>query len=145
MTIEEAHNGGIASAHSRFEQMTGKQYQLHTHRIYCWEKFLVGRRFSEEDITKVVQYLQSEIAAKRAYPPQLWFNNLIEQPDRFEEYLGDAKAKARNALPAKTDRDAVLEATGRTDRQKPLNVISMNDRVKWHLENMRKAVSENKI
>lgn len=141
MTIEEAHKGGIASAHSAFERLTGKQYQLHTHRVYCWEKFLIGRKFSEADIEKVVRYLQGEIATKRAFPPQLWFANLIEQPDKFEEYLGDAKAKARNALPARTDRESVLESAGmKKETSSQINVISMNDRVRWHLDEMRKAI-----
>lgn len=142
MTIEQAHQGGIANAHSCFERLTGKQYQLHTHRMWCWEKFLVARKFSEADIEKVVRYLQTEIAAKRAYPPQLWFANLIEQPDKFEEYLGDARAKARNALPARTDKDSVLEATGRCKpcAERKASMVSMNDRVRWHLEEMRKAI-----
>lgn len=140
MTIEQAHQSGIASAHTVFECLTGKRYQLHTHRIWHWEKFLVARHFTEADIETVVKYLQSEMAAKRAYPPQLWFVNLIEQPDKFEEYLGDAKAKARNAIPAKTNREAVLESIGRVAKKQEDGVITMNERVQWHLLQMRKAV-----
>lgn len=145
MTIEQATQSGIASAHAAFERLTGKRYQLHTHRIWHWEKFLVIRKFTEADIEAVVKYLQGEIATKRAYPPQLWFVNLIEQPDKFEEYLGDAKAKARNAIPAKTNRDAVLEAAGRP-ACKPCSsgVVNLNERVQWHLLQMRKAVNEQK-
>lgn len=144
MTIEEAHNGGIASAHATFERLTGKQYMLHTARMFAWEKFLVRRKFAVEDIGVVVKHLQGEVAARRAFAPQLWFVNLIEDTDRFEEYLGEAKAKTRNALPAITSRDVVLETSGRPrqSRQTEINVISMNDRVKWHLENMRKTINE---
>jgi hypothetical protein len=142
MTVEEANISGIAVAHEAFERLTGKQYMLHPARKFAWEKFLVVRRFTVEDIGVVVKYLQEEIAAKRAYPPQLWWNNLIEQPDRFEEYLNDAKAKNRNAVPVKTNKDVVLEVSGRPreSKQSEINVISMNDRVKWHLEQMRKAI-----
>lgn len=143
MTIEQAHKDGIASAHTRFEQLTGKQYQLHSARMFAWEKFLVRRRFNEEDLTVVVRYLQKEIAAGKTFPPVLWFNNLIEAPDKFEEYLNDAKAKARNAIVPKTDKDFVLEAVGRTiQRKKDISVISMNERVRWHLDNMRKTIND---
>lgn len=146
MTIEEAHNGGIVSAHAKFEQLTGKQYQLHMARKFAWEKFLVRRKFSEDDMTIVVRYLQKEIREGRTFPPVLWFNNLIEETDKFEEYLNDAKAKARNAQPAKTDRDSVLEATGRCKpcEQRQEGLVKMDERVQWHLNNMRKAISETK-
>lgn len=144
MTIEQAHKDGIASAHTRFEQLTGKQYQLHTARMFAWEKFLVRRRFNEEDLAVVVRYLQKEIAAGKTFPPVLWFNNLIETPDKFEEYLNDAKAKARNAIAPKTDRDSVLEATGRCKpcEQKRGGLVKMDDRVRWHLDNMRKTIND---
>lgn len=144
MTIEQAHQDGIASAHARFEQLTGKQYQLHTARMFAWEKFLVRRRFNEEDLTVVVRYLQKEIAAGKTFPPVLWFNNLIEVPDKFEEYLNDAKAKARNALAPKTDRDSVLEATGRCKpcEQKQGGLVKMDERVRWHLDNLRRAIDK---
>lgn len=141
MTIEQAHKDGIASAHCRFEQLTGKQYQLHTARMFAWEKFLVRRKFNEEDLTIVVRYLQKEIAAGKTFPPVLWFNNLIEAPDKFEEYLNDAKAKARNTVPPKTDRDSVLEATGRCKpcEQRQDGLVKMDERVQFHLDQMRKA------
>lgn len=141
MTIEEAHHGGIASAHEAFERLTGRKYMLHHHRIFAWEKFLVRRKFTVEDIGIVVRHLQREVADKKAFLPQLWFSNVIEDTDRFEEYLNDAKARKRNALPPNTDRDSVLEATGRKEKQcDQINAISMSDRVKWHLENMRKTI-----
>lgn len=141
MTIEESHAGGIAEAHNAFEKLTGKQYMLHTARMFAWEKFLVRRKFTVEDIEIVVKHLQGEIAAKRAFPPQLWFNNLIEDTDRFEEHLNEARAKNRNAVAFKTERDRVLEASGRPRVSKSeINVISMNDRVKWHLEQLRNAI-----
>lgn len=141
MTIEEAHHGGIASAHEAFERLTGRKYMLHHHRIFAWEKFLVRRKFTVEEIGVVVKYLQGEVAANRAFPPQLWFNNMIEQADRFEEYLNDARAKMRNAKPVKTGKDSVLEATGRPmAKEVRMSTVSMSDRVKWHLENMRKAI-----
>lgn len=142
MTIEQAHKDGIASAHCRFEQLTGKQYQLHTARMFAWEKFLVKRRFNEEDLTVVVRYLQKEIAAGKTFPPVLWFNNLIEAPDKFEEYLNDAKAKTRNAAPPKTDRDLVLEASGLQEYHQPKQIVKMDARVKWHLEQMREAIKK---
>lgn len=142
MTIEEANQGGgIASAHAAFERLTGKQYMLHTARIFAWEKFLVRRKLTVEDIGIVVKHLHGEVAAKKAFPPQLWFSNLIEQPDRFEEYLNDAKAKTRNAAPPKTDRDSVLEATGRCKpcEQRQGGLVGMSERVQYHLDQMRKA------
>lgn len=144
MTIEQAHQGGIASAHAAYEKLTGNQCQLTTHRIWCWEKFLVGRKFTSADMETVVKYLHGEVAANRAYLPQLRLYNLIDpdQLDRFEAYLNEARAKKRNAAPVKTNRDAVLEGSGRPRvRKSEINVISMNERVKWHLEEMRKAVS----
>lgn len=147
MTIEEAHAGGIAEAHNAFEKLTGKQYMLHTARMFAWEKFLVRCKFTKHDIALVVKHLQGEVAAKRAFPPQLWFNNLIEDTDRFEEYLNDAKAKQRNAPMVWMDRDSMLHVMGgkadpaRLEKMKD-NVISMNERVRWHLNNMREAIKK---
>lgn len=144
MTIQEAHQGGMTKAHALYERLTGRTLSMHPARMFAWEKFLVVHGFAEADIELVVRYLQTQIREGHNYPAALWFRNTIEDPAKFEELLNDARAKKRNALPARTDKESVLCATGRCPPKKEQPIVSMNERVQWHLLQMRRAVDDNK-
>lgn len=144
MTIQEAHQGGITKAHALYGRVTGRQLALHPARMFAWEKFLVIHKFTETDIELVLHYLQKQIREGNNFPAALWFRNTIEDPIKFEEILNDARARKRNALPARTDKESVQCATGRCRTQREQQIISMNERVQWHLSQMRKAVDDNK-
>lgn len=142
MTIQEAHQGGITKAHALYERLTGRTLSMHPARMFAWEKFLVIHKFTEADIELVLCYLQKQIREGNNFPAALWFRNTIEDPAKFEELLNDARARKRNALPARTDKESVQCATGRCPIKKEQPIISMNERVRWHLERMRKIVNE---
>lgn len=144
MTIQEAHQGGITKAHALYGRVTGRQLALHPARMFAWEKFLVVHKFTEGDIEMVLHYLQKQIREGNNFPAALWFRNTIEDPIKFEELLNDARARKRNALPAKTDKDNVLCATGRCPPSSKVPIVTMNERVQWHLNQMRKATNETK-
>lgn len=142
MTIQEAHQSGISKAHALYERLTNRQLILHPARMFAWEKFLVVHRFAEADIELVIRYLQNQIREGHNFPAALWFRNTIEDPTKFEELLNDARARKRNAIPVQTNRESILAATGRVAKKQEAGIITINERVRWHLEQMRRIVNE---
>lgn len=140
MTIQEAHQGGISKAHALYERLTGRQLTLHPARMFAWEKFLAVHKFTEGDIELVIRYIQNQIREGRNFPAALWFRNTIEDPVKFEEILNDARARKRNTPAPQTDKERVLCSTGRCPPSKKTPVVTMNERVQWHLDQMRKAI-----
>lgn len=79
---------------------------------FDWRKHRPDEPFTEADLRAVVKYRRGLIAQGRQFDACLKFGYLIGRPDRFEEDL----AMVRAAPKPKTDREAVLEASGRPAR-----------------------------
>lgn len=75
-----------------------------------WLKWRSDQPFTEADLKAVVKYRRGLISRGSQFPACLKFSHLIGRPDFFEEDLAMAKAQPRK----RTDRDEVLEATGRS-------------------------------
>lgn len=91
---------------------------LNAYRVREWFDWLKWREpeaFSIADLRSVVAYRRALIAQNRQFPACLKFSYLVGRPDLFEEDL----SMARNAPPPRTNREMVLEATGRPGRLGP--------------------------
>lgn len=93
------------------------------HDWFDWRKFRgEAQAFTVADLRSVVAYRRALIARGSQYPACLKFSYLVGRPDLFEEDL----SMARNSPLPRTNREAVLEASGRPQErpgtQKPLKL-----------------------
>lgn len=79
------------------------------HDWWNWLKWRPEQPFAPTDLARVVSYRRKLITAKSQFPACLKFSYLIGRPDLFEEDLSMALAAPK----PKSDRDKVLEASGR--------------------------------
>lgn len=106
----------INSVHKVFVELTGMPLVLTMGRIFIYEQWLL--QFTEADLRIVVPYIKKGIKAGRRQPGALKFSNLIENPARFEEDLGMAKAESRRPV-IDRERSSVLKSTGRPATEMP--------------------------
>lgn len=103
----------INSLHLKFNALVPEcACVLNMYREHEWWEWLKWREhlpFTEEDLRTVVDYRRKLISERRQFPACLKFSYLICRPDMFEEDLSMAKARPK----PKTDRESVLEASGR--------------------------------
>ena len=83
------------------------------HEWWEWLRWRPDQPFTEADLRLVVAYRRRLLAQGRQFPACMRFGYLIGRPDLFEEDLAMALAHHK---PARTDREAVLEASGRPQR-----------------------------
>lgn len=122
-------NIDLERLHADYVKFTGLDIRLTATRESTWAEWLRFRRhdpFTSEDLELVVKYLKKEIKAGHRFPPSLFFNKLIGNPDYFEEDLAMAKVKARKP---KVDRGkaAVLKATGRDPNPPSGKTVSVGE------------------
>lgn len=118
----------IISLHTRYESLSGRCVPLTDDKIAAWQGW-VALGYTERDLESVIRYLLAQVKTGKAFVQQLWFRNLIAQPDKFQEHLNDAR----------TIRTIKTEATkGRPLAYPPYSIESMT-RVKYHCDLMRKA------
>lgn len=101
----------IHEAHAAFCTATGQQLRLgigEYSREIAWARFL-SAGFTAADVLLVVTHLQRKIREGERRIGALRFSNLIEPLERFEEELSLAKAEQRNAKPAPTPRERVIQ------------------------------------
>jgi hypothetical protein len=109
------------------------------HEWWQWLKWRADEPFNATDLATVVNYRRKLIAAKSQFPACLKFSYLVGRPDLFEEDLSMARAAPK----PKSDRDSVLEASGRTtEKEKPVKTAgplsaSVLNRAQF-LDSMRK-------
>lgn len=107
-SIMTQHNFG--SLHQRYCSLTGLQVKLNIFRALSWERWS-AHGWSQVDLEDVIAHL------RRTQPDRIWFLRmagfrcLIEDCERFEGYLSEARALAR--VPKPTPRDRILQASGR--------------------------------
>lgn len=102
----------ILLLHKEFCQETGMELRLglgEYSRERAWHEFHKAG-FTAEDLRLVIRHLKKKIKDKERNPGALKFSNLIERPEAFEEELGLAKAEQRNAKPAPTPKERVVQA-----------------------------------
>jgi hypothetical protein len=80
---------------------------------YQWLKWKNHEPFTIEDLRAVIRYRRMLVNEGRQFHPCLRFGNVVGQPDRFEEDLALARTHFKIQ---KTDRDRVIEMSGREPR-----------------------------
>lgn len=89
----------IQQAHSLYCRLTGQRVSLRFDRERLWyELFHAG--FSEDDLQRVIRYLQREIRQGRRNVGALKLSNLL-QLDRFEEDLNISRVQLHAPKPPK--------------------------------------------
>lgn len=112
----------IARFHAAYEQCTGIQLPLNGafKREYEWGAWM-AHGWTEADLRLVIAYLRRHFSSdwqsgRRDYFfKMVRFSRLISDHEYFEEWLALARAEARNVRLAPTERQRVLEATGRQE------------------------------
>lgn len=87
----------IRELHDHYRARTGFEIMLNMQREKMWWDWCEysAWTWTTQDITRVISYLLSQIRIDKRNEGALKFNNLIGQPDKFEEDLGLAKKAAR--------------------------------------------------
>jgi hypothetical protein len=89
----------IQPAHALYCRLTGQRVSLRFDRERLWyELFHAG--FNEEDLQRVIRYLQKEIREGRRNVGALKLSNLL-QIDRFEEDLNISRVQLYAPKPSK--------------------------------------------
>lgn len=102
----------IEALHTKFCALVPEGACVLMHREHDWWDWREWRKdqpFTVEDLVTVVRYRRALIAKGSQFPACLKFSYLVGRPDLFEEDLSMARAAPK----PKTDRDKVLEASGR--------------------------------
>lgn len=126
--------------HAAYCRLVGCSLSLTMDRMYWWGHWL-ARGWGEPELTLVVESLQKRIRNGERNVGALKWSNLIQQAQRFEEELVEAKALKRNAKPAPNPRDlAVGQLRPRTTENPPETATAKPiGTVDWIAE-LRKAV-----
>jgi hypothetical protein len=89
----------IQQAHALYGRLTGQRVSLRFDRERLWyELFQAG--FNQDDLQRVIRYLQREIREGRRNVGALKLSNLL-QLDRFEEDLNISRVQLYAPQPAK--------------------------------------------
>lgn len=100
----------INDLHAAYESLTGLKLGLTMGRIYAWEVWLT-RGWTAADLQMVVRALVGKAKAQNRQPC-LKFSRIVEDLDRFEEELAEARARHRT-MRTTPDKARVLRASGR--------------------------------
>lgn len=116
----------IQQAHALYGRLTGQRVSLRFDRERLWyEIFRAG--FNEDDIQRVIRYLQREIREGRRNVGALKLSNLL-QPDRFEEDLNISRVQLyapKPSLPVAPPRPAPLSPEeDEAARQRALKILA---------------------
>lgn len=98
--------------HGVYCQLSKRSMTMTTREMYGWQAW-IAKGYKVEDLRLVIAFIQKRIKDGRRFPESLRFHNLIERHDRFADDLLDSRAEANK--PVRTDRQSVLEASGRPD------------------------------
>lgn len=113
----------VKALHASYESRTGYAIRWNHHRERQWSEWCrwADWEWTDADLARVIAYLRSQINAGKRNDGALKFDNLIGQPDRFEEDLNLAKEASKSArvyrpkpatqqAPADTDLPPINEA-----------------------------------
>lgn len=88
----------VRDLHRAYEARTGYTIRWNLHRERQWSEWCSWSdwQWTEADLARVIGYLRGKIQKGERNDGALKFDNLIGQPDRFEEDLNLAKEAAAN-------------------------------------------------
>ncbi len=90
----------VNELHASYNARTGAEIELNMTRERLWGDWLAWRtvKFTPEDLARVIGWLKGKV--RDGWDSRcLAFNKLIGEPDKFEEYLSEAKGAIRPAAP----------------------------------------------
>jgi hypothetical protein len=115
----------IQQAHALYCRLTGQRVSLRFDRERLWyELFHAG--FNEDDLQRVIRYLQREIREGRRNVGALKLSNLL-QPDRFEEDLNISRVQLYAPKPSKSTESRTKSTDPQQDqaaRQRALQILA---------------------
>lgn len=91
----------VNELHESYNARTGAEIELNMVRERLWGEWLAWRtnKFTPEDLARVIGWLKGKI--RDGWDSRcLSFSKLIGEPDKFEEYLSEAKGAIKQAEPA---------------------------------------------
>ncbi len=118
----------IDALHAEYLRLVGGDLTLSMDRIYWWGQWRL-KGWGIEELRLVIGHIQNGIKAKRRNLGALKWSNLIQQIDRYEEEIIEARAEKRNAKPHVTPKERVISqarptiapvAPGTTREAKPV-------------------------
>jgi len=117
----------IQQAHALYCRLTAQRVRLRFDRERLWyELFHAG--FNEDDLQRVIRYLQREIREGRRNVGALKLSNLL-QPDRFEEDLNISRVqlyapKSPNPVASPPPRPTPHPEEDQAARQRALQILA---------------------
>jgi hypothetical protein len=115
----------IQQAHALYCRLTGQRVSLRFDRERLWyELFHAG--FNEDDLQRVIRYLQREIRQGRRNVGALKLSNLL-QLDRFEEDLNISRVQLYAPKPSKPTESRTQSTDPQQDeaaRQRALQILA---------------------
>ncbi len=90
----------VNELHASYCARTGADLELNMARERTWGEWLAWRkvRFTPEDLARVIGWLKGKI--RDGWDTRcIAFRNLIGDPEKFEEYLSEAKGAIKPASP----------------------------------------------
>lgn len=104
----------FTSIHSVYISCTDRNLPLSVREHFLWAAWTAHEpKWTADDLRLVIAFINGRIKQGRRFPESLRLYNLID-PARFADDYLDAKAEARK--PVRSDRQSVLEATGRPEQ-----------------------------
>jgi hypothetical protein len=108
------------------------------HRSHAWFTFIKAG-YTLQDLETVLVWLNGKIRKAERNTGAIRFSNLIERPDLFGEELNMARAETRNAKPAITSREQVLQQARPVVAEPTKPVQSSAKPISFWIEKMREA------
>src|SRR5512135_2001209 len=105
--------------HAEYLRLVGGDLSLTLDRMYWWGQW-AHHGWGVEELRFVIGHIESQIKKGRRWPGALRWSRLIQQADNFEEELNLARAEKRNAKPAPSSKDRVLEQARPTVSNEPV-------------------------
>lgn len=89
----------VKTLHASYESRTGYTIRWNGHRERQWSDWCrwADWEWGDAELARVIGYLRTQINAGKRNEGSLKFENLIGQPDRFEEDLNLAKEASKGS------------------------------------------------
>lgn len=102
--------------HAEYCRLSGLDLRMSMKHVYAWHEWQTNGKFGPDDLVLVFGWIAHQ-KRTRGLTYGTGFDRLIRDLDRFAELLANAKAHARRPVP--TNKDKILEATGRPPETQP--------------------------
>lgn len=109
-------NSDCETIHKQYRALTGLDVPFTMTAYFLWSAYL-ARGLAEPDLACMIRYLKLKIKENRRPRESLLLANMIQDLDKFQEYLSMARAESRNSR-TETPKQSILRAAGRPEQSK---------------------------